>query len=74
MLLFSYLKRTEKHSVFSNRVSLFQQVKKMKDEEHEKIMDREKEQSLKKLQFVEADKDSLMKKLNEASQKFALDK
>jgi hypothetical protein len=74
MLLFSRLQRTEKSSVFSNRVSLLQQVKNIKEEEHLRAMDREKQKALDQIKFKESDYETLMEKLNSACQKYAIDK
>lgn len=74
MILFSYLQRMGKHSVFSQRCSLYQNLKKVRAAEHETIMERQLASNVKLTIFIEADSIKMMQKVNEACQKFTVDR
>lgn len=73
MVIFSYLQRVCKNKERSNRVQLLREVRQLHDQESS-VKSRENEETMAKaLAFEDSDVESLMKKLNEAAQKFCID-
>ncbi len=74
MLIFSQLQRMEKGQMRSYNVNLMRRVKKRHADEQAALFEKARQHERDLVKFQEADKTTLMQKLNKAAQVFAIDK